>query len=60
MARKRKTKLIRVYSELDTELKMKFPGIRSADLYQVMYQSSFVRWEAALRANDRKKKKKTR
>jgi hypothetical protein len=58
MARKR-TKLVRVYSDMDSVIKMKFPNIRSADLYQFMYQSSALRVEAWLR-HDKKKKKKTR
>lgn len=53
---RRRTKLVRVYSEMDTALKMKFPDIRSADLYQIVYQTSAVRAEAWLR-NEKKKKR---
>tara|TARA_R100000656_G_scaffold114808_1_gene87299 strand:+ start:7520 stop:7708 length:189 start_codon:yes stop_codon:yes gene_type:complete len=62
MAKRRRTKLVRVYSEMDTSLKLKFPGVRSADLYQFMFHSSALKVEAWLRTGytgyDRKKRKK--
>lgn len=56
---KKRTKLVRVYTDMDSVLKMKFPNVRSADLYQVMFNTSTLRVEAWLR-NDKKKKKRIR
>lgn len=51
---KTRTTQVRIYSDLNKELRVKFPRVRSADLIQMMYNTSLLRLEAGLR--DKKKK----
>jgi hypothetical protein len=46
---KNPTKQIRIYRSLDQELKLKFPEVRSADLLNIMYNTSALKAEAMLR-----------
>ena len=49
MSDSKKTTKIRIYKTMDQELKLKFPGIHSADLLAVIYNTSAVKIEGLLR-----------
>lgn len=53
MSDSKKTTKIRIYKSMDAELKLKFPGVHSADLLSIMYNTSALKLEGLLR---RKKK----
>lgn len=59
MGRKKKGKTIkaRMYKETYDDLRMKFPKQDMSDLIDIAYNTSALRLEAALRKNDKPKKK---
>ena len=44
-----KTTRVRIYKDMDMELKAKFPEVRSADLFRIMYNTSAIKLEGVLR-----------
>ena len=51
-----RTTHVRIYKDMDDELKRYFPGVRSADLLKTMYNTSAVKIERVLREISTKKK----
>ena len=45
----------RIKKKLASELKMKFPEVRKADLIQMMYSTSLIKLESTLRKPTRKR-----
>lgn len=54
MSDSKKTTKVRIYKSMDQELKIKFPGVHSADLLAIIYNTSAVKLEGLLRKPRRK------
>lgn len=52
-----KTTHVRVNRKLLNELRMKFPGVRTSELFQMAYDTSLLKLEGKLRGKKKKQKR---